>query len=225
MASISDKAYRARKVAQNRIAAKREAIESGVYTRKEQAEAKAEIRELQRMMQLTKAQTKSGKRIKSRTTEKREAAIANLLSKTETMETVRKTRATVTKLRTDIARSNKITQEQLNLASLKSSKEAEKEGKQVGKYTSDEVKRFYRATQKLWENAPEHMRNEAIMQALDFVSLEDAVAHVLNETQKRSDLIEKIREGYSYDEMTEEEQDLYNSLAGKDSADEEKPSE
>lgn len=224
MASLGDRARAAREIAQRRINAMKEQIKSGLYTKAQKESLQANIKQLQRDMRQTRMYTKTGKRIGNRTAEAREAAINRLNEITKTQATIREVRTQIRELRTSITQRNKITQQQLNMASLKSTQEAEKAGAQVGKYTTEQVKRFYNATQKYWEGVEEHKRNEAILKGLNIVSLEEAVAYVLAQTGKEAEVIRKVREGVSYDDMSEEEQEIYNKLASGDSSDAPQPS-
>ena len=224
MATTGNRARAARQLAQRRINALKEAIKSGYYTKSERESMQANIKQMQRDMQQTRQYTKSGKRIKNRTVESREAAINRLNDIAKAQMNVSQTRVKIKQLRQDIATQNRITTQQLNLASLKSTQEAEKAGAQVGKYTAAEVKRFYSATQKYWQGVDEHARNQAILEGLGYKSLEEAVEYVLAQTQEQFDLIQKIRNGYGYEDMTEEEQQMYNELAAGDLTDEENPS-
>lgn len=224
MASLGDRASAARKIAQRRINAMKEQIKSGFYTQSQKESLQANIKQLQRDMRQTRMYTKTGKKIANRTAESREAAINRLNEFSKTQLTTRQVRTEIKRLRTTITQRNKITQQQLNIASLKSTKEAEKAGVQVGKYTAQEVKRFYSATQKFWEGVDEHNRNKAILDGLKMNSLEDAVDYVLAQTEAQYELIQKIREGYGYDDMTDEEQEMYDDLAAGDVSDEEQGS-
>lgn len=219
MATTGNRARAARQLAQRRINALKEAIKSGYYTKSERESMQANIKQMQRDMQQTRQYTKSGKRIKNRTVESREAAINRLNDIAKAQLNVSQTRVKIKQLRQDIATQNRITTQQLNLASLKSTQEVEKAGGQIGKYTAEEVKRFYSATQKYWQGADEHARNQAILEGLGYKSLEEAVEYVLAQTQEQFDLIQKIRNGYSYEDMTEEEQQMYDELAAGDVAD------
>ena len=219
MATTGNRARAARQLAQRRINALKEAIKSGYYSQSERESMQATIKQMQRDMQQTRQYTKSGKRIKNRTVESREAAINRLNDIAKAQMNVSQTRVKIKQLRQDIATRNRITTQQLNLASLKSTQEAEKAGAQVGKYTAEEVKRFYSATQKYWQGVDEHARNQAILEGLGYKSLEEAVEYVLAQTQEQFDLIQKIRNGYSYEDMTEEEQQMYDELAAGDAAD------
>lgn len=219
MATTGNRARAARQLAQRRINALKEAIKSGYYSQSERESMQANIKQMQRDMQQTRQYTKSGKKIKNRTVELREAAINRLNDIAKAQMNVSQMRVKIKQLRQDIAKQNRITTQQLNLASLKSTKEAEKAGGQVGKYTAEEVKRFYSATQKYWQGVDEHARNQAILEGLGYKSLEEAVEYVLAQTQEQFDLIQKIRNGYSYEDMTEEEQQMYDELAAGDAAD------
>lgn len=219
MATTGNRARAARQLAQRRINALKEAIKSGYYTQSERESMQANIKQMQRDMQQTRQYTKSGKKIKNRTVESREAAINRLNDIAKAQMNVSQTRVKIKQLRQYIATQNRITTQQLNLASLKSTQEAEKAGGQVGKYTAEEVKRFYSATQKYWQGVDEHARNQAILEGLGYKSLEEAVEYVLAQTQEQFDLIQKIRNGYSYEDMNEEEQQMYDELAAGDAAD------
>ena len=84
-------------------------------------------------------------------------------------------------------RSLAATQNQLNAASAKD---------KASIYTAEDVKIFYRATQKLWQDVPIAQRNEVILQKSGYENLSDLVADVLaaNEgaRQKARDYREKM---------------------------------
>ena len=225
MATTGNKARAARQLAQRRINALKEAIKSGYYSNEKERESmQANIKQMQRDMQQTRQYTKSGRKIKNRTVESREAAINRLNDIAKAQLTVSQVRVKIKQFKQELITLNRITKEQLNLASLASTKEAELAGLKVGKYTSEQVKRFYNATQKYWQGVNEHERNEAILNGLGFKSLEEAVEYVLAQTQEEFEIIQKIRNGESYEDLTEEQQQIYNNLVRGDNVDSEQPS-
>ena len=225
MTSLGDMASSARKYAQRRIDAMKLAIKSGFYDTKEVGQMKSTIKQLQKDMQATRARTKTGKIIKSHDEQYRMQAVNRLIDLSQAQQTQREVRKQIRTIKTNIYRENMITQQQLNIASLKSTQEVEKAGGQVGRYTSEEVKRFYQATQKYWQDAKEKDRNDAILRGLGMKSLADAVDFVLSATSQQADLIKEIRErNLSYDDMTDEQKAIWNELAKGDKTDEEKGS-
>lgn len=226
MASLGDMAYNARKLAQRRVDAMKLAIKSGFYSASEVGQMKASIKQLQKEIRATRMKTKTGKIIKSHTEQERMNAINRLQELSKAQQTLREAKKQIKQLKQNIFRENKITQQQLNLASLKSTQELEKVGSQVGRYTNEQVKRFYQATQKYWEDAKEKDRNDAILRGLGMKSLADAVDFVLTSTSEQAKLVKDIRENnLSYDDMTDEQKAMYNEMAKGDKGDELKPSE
>ena len=84
-------------------------------------------------------------------------------------------------------RSLAATENQLNAATVKD---------KASIYTAEDVKIFYRATQRLWQDVPVAQRNEVILQKTGYEKLSDLVADVLaaNEVarQKARDYREKM---------------------------------
>ena len=114
-----------------------------------------------------------------------------------------------------------VTQHQLNLASVKAD----------SIYTKTEVAIFYRATQRIWQNAPESIenRNIAILSyynqqraanGLSPLSLKQIVDYVLQENDK----VLKVQGLKNPAKMSEEERKLYEEALAADNADNDKGS-
>ena len=78
MANLGSRASSARRAAERRIAALKQAVKSGYYSESEKADMNNTIKQMRKDMQQTRMYTKTGKKIGNRTTESREAAIARL---------------------------------------------------------------------------------------------------------------------------------------------------
>lgn len=115
-------------------------------------------------MQGTRMYSKDGKRYKSKTEKyigQQLTRLANAVARVEPLYDARK----------DVFERNfRITQQQLNMASVN----------KPSIYTKDEVKLFYRVTQKIWqqEGVGEHDRNEAILDHFNSIRRENNLSPI-----------------------------------------------
>lgn len=114
-----------------------------------------------------------------------------------------------------------VTQQQINLASVK----------KPSVYTKQQTQLFYYATQDLWDkkNVGEHDRNEAI---LDYFNAERAKAGQPETTlaeifdwimDKKADVL-KALEAKTYDDLTDEEKEALDAMQKADNSDSKPPS-
>lgn len=115
--------------------------------------------------------------------------------------------------------SNLFTQQQINIASRR----YEKPEDNPSIYTREEVKVFYRSTQRIWQTPGEpvdtHTINRKIMNYFKTSSLKEAMEKVLNAPQNKQ-LLERIKLGKTpYSQMTDEQRELYEKLRDSDTSD------
>lgn len=115
--------------------------------------------------------------------------------------------------------SNLFTQQQINIASRR----YEKPEDNPSIYTREEVKVFYRSTQRIWQTPGEpvdtHTINRKIMNYFKTSSLKEAMDKVLNAPQNKQ-LLERIKLCKTpYSQMTDEQRELYEKLRDSDTSD------
>lgn len=115
--------------------------------------------------------------------------------------------------------SNLFTQQQINIASRRH----ERQEDNTSIYTKEEVKVFYRSTQRIWQQPGElvdtHSINKKIMNALGTKSLKEAFDIVISHPQNQK-VLEQIRLGkMRKSDMTKEQLELYEKLREKDTSD------
>lgn len=210
--TLAQIAEQLRRKGQRRIERLETAINAEGATKRTQKWARAQIKEIKNAMQGTRYYSKTGKRYKSKT----DRYISQQISRLENAVQKVAPRYTVS------GDPFEVTQRELNKASagLPSA------------YTKEEVKLFYRVTQKIWQREGvqgKTNRNELILDAfnrerekngLSPLRLDEIVEYILKANKQAKKTLELDPE-----ELTEEQRDLYEEATGLDNADGERPSD
>lgn len=226
MANLGSRASNARRAAERRIAALKQAVKSGYYSESEKADMNNTIKQMRKDMQQTRMYTKTGKRIGNRTAESREAAIARLNELNKETLTVQEYKREFRRLREDVGRRNMIAKHQLNLASSSASLEASKSGGKIGEYSFIEKGIFFKATQRAWDRADvsEKERIEAILKYYNTQDLEKLIKDVLDANRDVINTYNLLEQEIEMSSLSEEELEAYTQLLAGDKTDEDSTS-
>ena len=204
--TIGYQAQLLRKQGQRRVERLEAVIKAGNTSQRVRDWAKTQVREIKSAMQGTRQYSKSGKRYKSKTQGYIKKQVDRLSAAIKEVAP----RYTVA------GDSFEVTQREMNRASVNA----------PSVYTKTEVKVFYRATQKIWqqEGVGEHNRNEAILNyyndirranGLSPLRLDEIVDYIL-EANQRAQRMQTV-EPSEY--MDEEAQEFYDVATKADNAD------
>ena len=226
MPNLGNRARSARRAAERRIKALKEAVKSGYYSPSEKESMNNTIKQMQKDIRQTRQFTTTGKKIGNRTIESREAAIARLNELNKQTFTTREFRREMKQLKADVGRRNMIAKQQLNLASSAASLEASRSGNKIGEYSFVEKGIFFRATQRAWNRADvsENERIEAILKFYGTQDLEQLIKDVLDANRDVLNTYSRMDRELEFSELTEEELDAYAQLLAADSTDEDSTS-
>lgn len=172
---------------------------SGKHTAEERKEARSEIKKLKEQRQAT--YFGRGKNKKSAQEVMQGIAATNALANSAKI------------IKTANGAANLVTQHQINLATKKN-------GNSI--YTKEEVKAFYRATQKIWFGADLSInRNKLIMEAIGTTSLSEAFEFItsLPSVRKAIQGYEGETKQLKEDELTKEQLEFYSQMMTEDDAD------
>lgn len=226
MPNLGNRARSARRAAERRINALKEAVKSGYYSQSEKEAMNNTIKQMQKDIRQTRQFTTTGKKIGNRTIESREAAIARLNELNKQTFTTREFRRELRQLKADVGRRNMIAKQQLNLASSTVSLEASRSGNKIGEYSFVEKGIFFKATQRAWNRADvsENERIEAILKFYGTQDLEQLIKDVLEANRDVLNTYNRMDRELAFSELTEEELDAYAQLLAADSTDEDSTS-
>lgn len=226
MPNLGNRARSARRAAERRINALKEAVKSGYYSQSEKEAMNNTIKQMQKDIRQTRQFTTTGKKIGNRTIESREAAIARLNELNKQTFTTREFRRELRQLKADVGRRNMIAKQQLNLASSTASLEASRSGNKIGEYSFVEKGIFFKATQRAWNRADvsENERIEAILKFYGTQDLEQLIKDVLEANRDVLNTYNRMDRELAFSELTEEELDAYAQLLAADSTDEDSTS-
>ncbi len=212
MAKKNSMAYYAgqlRKQGQRRIERLQQAIKDSTITKSTRQWAREQIKEIRSAIQGTRMYSKEGKRYKSKTDKyigQQMSRLARAISEVEPRYVAKDD---------PFERSFWMTQHQLNMASVN----------KPSVYTKEDVKLFYRVTQKIWQRqgVGEHDRNEAILNyynsirrenGLSPITLTQLVEYVLN-ANERVRQIDILDTG----EIDSESEEWYEEVSRYDTSD------
>lgn len=226
MANLGSRASSARRAAERRIAALKQAVKSGYYSESEKADMNNTIKQMRKDMQQTRMYTKTGKKIGNRTAESREAAIARLNELNKENLTRQEYKREFRRMREDVGRRNMIAKQQLNLASSRPSLEASKSGGKIGEYSFIEKSVFFKATQRAWNRADvsENERIEAILNYYNTQDLEQLIRDVLDANRDVINTYDRLEREIEMSSLSEEELEAYTQLLAGDKTDEDSTS-
>lgn len=214
--SIAYKARNARKQADRWIKNLSNIVTSKKYTLNERATARQMVNKLEEIRRQTY-------KPKGKATRESDSII------TQATERIKALAKSAKISRGKSGASNLLTQQQINIASRK----YERPEDNTSMYTKEEVKAFYRATQKWWENSTKVVNsfdtgvvdqsqiNKTIMKKLGTDSLADAFEFITQRPEvKRAIVGYKVGEGkLSETEMTDEQRKMYEQLQTEDNSD------
>lgn len=226
MANLGSRASSARRAAERRIVALKQAVKSGYYSESEKADMNNTIKQMRKDMQQTRMFTKSGKKIGNRTAESREAAVARLNAINKETLTAQEYKREFRRMREDVGRRNMIAKQQLNLASSRPSLEASKSGGKIGEYSFIEKSVFFKATQRAWNRADvsENERIEAILNYYNTQDLEQLIRDVLDANRDVINTYDRLEREIEMSSLSEEELEAYTQLLAGDKTDEDSTS-
>lgn len=226
MANLGSRASSARRAAERRIVALKQAVKSGYYSESEKADMNNTIKQMRKDMQQTRMFTKSGKKIGNRTAESREAAVARLNAINKETLTAQEYKREFRRRREDVGRRNMIAKQQLNLASSRPSLEASKSGGKIGEYSFIEKSVFFKATQRAWNRADvsENERIEAILNYYNTQDLEQLIRDVLDANRDVINTYDRLEREIEMSSLSEEELEAYTQLLAGDKTDEDSTS-
>lgn len=182
MSEFSERAKRARRMAERRIRGLVEA--SNKSSGRKQEYYQEQIEYYNYILEQTRMYA-GGRRVKDRTVESRRAAVEELESLNERNLTYRERTISV-------KRSNIQFQEEIRMASIGLESDS----------GMDELKvrAFFKATQRAWERSDKEERYEAILAYYDVDNIEDVWNAVMKKNEKLLKILEKRQNGESLDE-------------------------
>lgn len=204
--TLGNLAYRARQMGERRVKRLQKYMESSLVGSKEKQIIRDRIKEINSAIQGTRQYSKTGKRYRSKS--------AKYISKQ--LKRLQSAIAETPALLRSNERAYRTTERQINMASAK----------RPSVYTKEQAQLFYRTTQEIWqrEGVTEHERNKAIMDHVNAERLANGLAPAtLSEIfdyviKQKGDIIKGLNVK-PQDDMTDEEREAYDKLAGADNAD------